>query len=80
MIFSLLVQSSPVAHPASRSAYLCARAAVDGGHTLYRVFFIGDGVPGPGFRLFPEQPEDQLVALLMQPVAGEQQVDESYFR
>jgi tRNA 2-thiouridine synthesizing protein D len=43
MIFSLLVQSSPVAHPASRSAYLFARAAVDAGHTLFRVFFIGDG-------------------------------------
>lgn len=44
MIFSLLVHSPPVARPASRSAYQFARTAIDAGHSVYRVFFIGDGV------------------------------------
>ena len=44
MIFSLLVQESPVGRQSSHAAYRFARELIARGHTLYRVFFFGDGV------------------------------------
>jgi len=44
MIFSLLVQQSAFGRQSSYSAYRFARELIEEGHTLYRVFFFGDGV------------------------------------
>ena len=44
MIFSLLVQESAVGRQSSHAAYRFARELIARGHTLYRVFFFGDGV------------------------------------
>ena len=44
MIFSLLVQEGPVGRQSSHSAYRFACELIRRGHTLYRVFFFGDGV------------------------------------
>lgn len=43
MKFTLVIHAAPEADGA-RSALLFARAAVDAGHELYRVFFYGQGV------------------------------------
>jgi len=42
MIFSLLINSSP-ASATARNALLFARATLDAGHRINRVFFFGDG-------------------------------------
>jgi tRNA 2-thiouridine synthesizing protein D len=44
MIFSLLVQEGAVGRQSSHAAYRFACELVARGHTLYRVFFFGDGV------------------------------------
>lgn len=43
MIFSLLIQASPVGRQSSYSAYRFACAVLESGHVLHRVFFFGDG-------------------------------------
>ena len=43
MKFSLLILSSPYAAEAGDSAWRFARAALDNGHELYRVFFYQEG-------------------------------------
>ena len=44
MIFSLLVQESPVGHESSQAALRFASTLLAEGHTLFRVFFFRDGV------------------------------------
>jgi len=44
MRFSLLVLASPLAAEAGDTAWRFARAAIDAGHEIYRVFFYGEGV------------------------------------
>lgn len=44
MIFSLIVHASPVQHQAPETALRFARALLEAGHTLHRVFFYRDGV------------------------------------
>lgn len=44
MIFTLVVHSAPYSTEAPASAYRFAKAALTGGHKVYRVFFFGDGV------------------------------------
>ena len=39
MNFGILVNEGPYQHQASDSAYLFAKAALDEGHTIFRVFF-----------------------------------------
>jgi tRNA 2-thiouridine synthesizing protein D len=43
MIFSLLVLEGPVGYSSSLSAYRFTEAALRDGHTVFRVFFFGDG-------------------------------------
>ena len=40
MNFGILVNEGPYQHQASDSAYLFAKAALDEGHTIFRVFSI----------------------------------------
>ena len=44
MIFTLVIQASPVQHQAPETALRFARALLAAGHTLHRVFFYRDGV------------------------------------
>lgn len=44
MIFTLVVHASPVQHQAPETALRFARAVLEAGHTLHRVFFYRDGV------------------------------------
>ena len=44
MKFNILVNEGPYTHQASDTAYQFAKAAVDAGHEVIRVFFYHDGV------------------------------------
>jgi tRNA 2-thiouridine synthesizing protein D len=44
MKFGILINEGPYTHQASDSAYLFARAAIEKGHEVSRVFFYHDGV------------------------------------
>jgi len=44
MKFGILVNEGPYTHQASDSAYQFCKAALAGGHQIYRVFFYHDGV------------------------------------
>ena len=44
MQFSLLILGSPSSTQSASTAYRFARAVINSGHTLYRVFFYHDGV------------------------------------
>lgn len=44
MNYSLLVQSSPSSPSVAAAALKFTQAAIDAGHTIYRIFFYGDAV------------------------------------
>ena len=44
MKFSLVIYSSPYSSQAGNSALEFAKAVLDSGHTIYRLFFLSDGV------------------------------------
>lgn len=44
MKFSIVVNAAPHSNEGGRSAYHFARAALAGGHEIYRIFFYHDGV------------------------------------
>ena len=44
MKFGILVNEGPFTHQSSDSAYQFAKAAIDKGHEITRVFFYHDGV------------------------------------
>lgn len=58
MQFSLLVLGSPYSTQSSSTAMRFARAALDAGHTIYRVFFYHDGVNNANSLLTPAQDEN----------------------
>lgn len=60
MKFSLIVLGSPGAHQSAQTAYRFAKAAIDNGHTVYRVFFYHDGVHNGSLLCTPPQGESSL--------------------
>jgi tRNA 2-thiouridine synthesizing protein D len=56
MKFGILVNEGPYNHQASDSAYQFAKAALEKGHEIYRVFFYYDGVLNA--TRFAEPPTD----------------------
>ncbi|MBI5163127.1 MAG: sulfurtransferase complex subunit TusD [Magnetospirillum sp.] len=56
MKFGILVNEGPYNHQASDSAYQFAKAALEKGHEIYRVFFYYDGVYNA--NKFGEPPTD----------------------
>ena len=58
MNFGILVNEGPYQHQASDSAYLFAKAAIEEGHTIFRVFFYHDGVNN-GTRLATPPQDDR---------------------
>lgn len=55
MQYSLLILSSPQTSESSASALRFAHAALNAGHTIYRVFFFYDGaITGNALSIFPQ--------------------------
>lgn len=55
MKFGILINEGPYTHQASDSAYNFAKAALDAGHEIFRVFFYHDGVNnGTRFTVPPQ--------------------------
>lgn len=55
MKFGILVNEGPYQHQASDSAYQFAKAALDKGHEIFRIFFYHDGVNnGTRFTVPPQ--------------------------
>jgi tRNA 2-thiouridine synthesizing protein D len=61
MIFSLLILGGPLASQSGDSAWHFAKAAVDSGHQLHRIFFYHEGVyHGSGFSIPPQDEVNRL--------------------
>ena len=74
MIFTLVITGSPVSSNAPSSALRFARAALAGGHSIYRVFLQGDGVLCAS--LLGQQPQDILdVSALWQTYVRDEKID-----
>lgn len=55
MLFSILVSEGPYTHQASDTAYHFAKAAIEKGHEIFRIFFYHDGVNnGTRFTVPPQ--------------------------
>ena len=74
MKFGIVVNEGPFTHQASDSAYRFARAAVDKGHRVLRVFFYYDGVNN-GNKLSEPQADDRNLVKLWGALAAEHKLD-----
>jgi len=61
MKFGILVSEGPYTHQAADSAYMFAKAALEKGHEIYRVFFYHDGVNNGTRYTTPPQDERHIV-------------------
>ena len=61
MIFSLMVNEGPYNHQASDTAYHFAKAVLDAGHEIFRIFFYHDGVNNGTRLTTPPQDERNIV-------------------
>lgn len=61
MIFGILVNEGPYTHQASDTAYLFAKAALEKGHHIHRVFFYHDGVNNASKLTEPPQDDRHIV-------------------
>lgn len=62
MQFTLVVYGAPHASEGAASALRFARALLDAGHSLYRVFFYGDGIHNGSALTAPPQDEQDLLS------------------
>ena len=74
MKFGILVNEGPYQHQASDSAYLFAKAAIDDGHEIFRVFFYHDGVNN-GTRLATPPQDDRHIPNRWSELAKEHKID-----
>jgi len=74
MKFGIQVNEGPFTHQASDSAYLFAKAAIDKGHQVMRVFFYYDGVNNAN-KLSAPQSDDRNLVKLWGEMAEEHNVD-----
>ncbi len=61
MKLGILVNEGPYTHEASDTAYRFARAALEKGHQIYRVFFYHDGVNNSSKLTEPPQDDRHIV-------------------
>ena len=61
MKFAILINEGPYTHQATDSAYLFARAAIEKGHEVSRVFFYHDGVNNATRLTTPPQDDRNIV-------------------
>ncbi|MBM3555424.1 MAG: sulfurtransferase complex subunit TusD [Alphaproteobacteria bacterium] len=74
MKFALLVNEGPFTHQASDSAYRFAKAALDKGHQVMRVFFYYDGVNNAN-KLSSPQADDRNLVKLWSELATKNKID-----
>jgi len=74
MKFGIQVNEGPFTHQASDSAYLFAKAAIEKGHQVMRVFFYYDGVNNAN-KLSAPQSDDRNLVKLWGEMAKEHNVD-----
>ena len=74
MKFGLLVNEGPFTHQASDSAYQFAKAAIEKGHEVPRVFFYFDGVNNAN-KLSEPQSDDRNLVKLWGELAAEHNLD-----
>lgn len=74
MKFGIMVSEGPYTHQASDSAYNFAKAALEKGHEIYRVFFYHDGVNnGTNFTTPPQ--DDRNIANRWSELAQQHNLD-----
>lgn len=74
MKFGILVNEGPFNHQASDSAYQFAKAAIEKGHEIFRVFFYYDGVLN-ATKFSEPQSDDRNVVKNWQKLAADHKVD-----
>ena len=74
MKFGILVNEGPYTHQASDSAYQFAKAAIEKGHEVFRVFFYHDGVNNGTALAVPPQ-DDRHIPNQWSELAKEHDVD-----
>jgi tRNA 2-thiouridine synthesizing protein D len=74
MKFGLMVSEGPYTHQAADSAYQFAKAALDAGHEIQRVFFYHDGVNN-ATRLTEPPQDDRHIVNRWSALATEHKVD-----
>lgn len=74
MKFGIMVNEGPYQHQASDSAYLFAKAAIEKGHEVFRVFFYHDGVNN-GTRLSSPPQDDRNVTQRWSDLAKAHNID-----
>ncbi|MCC7168633.1 MAG: sulfurtransferase complex subunit TusD [Rhodospirillales bacterium] len=74
MKFAILVNEGPFNHQASDSAYQFAKAALEAGHAIFRVFFYYDGVHNAN-KLAEPPTDDRNVVRNWAKLAEEHKVD-----
>lgn len=74
MRFGILVNEGPFTHQASDTAYQFAKAAIEKGHEIFRVFFYHDGVNNAN-KLSEPQSDDRNLIELWSKLAEENDVD-----
>lgn len=61
MKFAILINEGPYTHQASDSAYQFAKAVLDKGHEIFRIFFYHDGVNNATRLTTPPQDDRNIV-------------------
>jgi len=74
MKFGILINEGPFTHQASDTAYMFAKAALEKGHEINRVFFYHDGVNNAN-KLSAPQSDDRNLIKLWSDLAGEHKLD-----
>jgi len=74
MKFGILVSEGPYTHQASDSAYQFAKAALEKGHEIFRVFFYHDGVNN-GTRLTTPPQDDRNIVTRWSEMAEQHNID-----
>jgi tRNA 2-thiouridine synthesizing protein D len=74
MKFGILVSEGPYQHQASDSAYQFAKAALEKGHEIFRVFFYHDGVNN-GTRLATPPQDDRNITVRWEELGNKHNLD-----
>lgn len=74
MKLSILINEGPYTHQASDTAFNFTKAAIEKGHTIYRVFFYHDGVNN-GTRLTVPPQDDRNVVKRWSELAEQHKLD-----
>jgi len=72
--FGILVNEGPYTHQASDTAYQFAKAALERGHSIFRVFFYSDGVNN-GTRLTVRPQDDRNLQKAWSELAEQYKID-----